>query len=81
MFDRFNRWHNYLRGLALLAILVGVFVIPASARGANCTKCVKSGDSYSCQTVGTGEEGFSGPCSPTDTGCFWNLGESCNIQD
>jgi hypothetical protein len=73
-----GRWHSYLRGAALLALVTGFMVIPAKARDeAECTVCREKSGVWDCDKAKPGEEGFTGKCEKTDSGCKWSLGEDC----
>ena len=79
MFDRFAHWHSCLRGAALLAFITGWMVVPVNAReDAECATCFEAQPGkWQCARAGAGEQGFTGKCWETESGCSWSLGAQC----
>ena len=78
-----SRWLRIVRTLALVLLIVaGVAVSTRVAAGPPCNVCQCIGGTgiCNCRAALPGEEGWTGACSPTDSGCAFGLGESCLFE-
>jgi hypothetical protein len=82
MNDRFVGRLGVVRCIALLLLLVAVLTIPGrAAQSCNVCQCIGGTDVCSCRGALLGEEGWSGACSATESGCLQGPGESCQIEN
>jgi len=78
-----SRWLRIARSLAFVLLIVGGAAMSSRvAAGPPCAVCQCIGGTgiCGCRDALPGEQGWTGACSPTESGCAFGLGEGCDGQ-